>query len=70
MKVRIALETMSDITQFVAIVSKINVPVHLTNKDFRVNAKSLLGAVYTMEWDKVWCECEEDIYHSIEKFVI
>lgn len=70
MKVKIALETMSDVTNFVAITSVIDVPVHLTHGNFRVSAKSLLGAIYTMEWDEVWCECEKDIYHSIEKFVI
>lgn len=70
MKVKIALETMSDVTNFVAITSVIDVPIHLTHDHFRVSAKSLLGAIYTMEWDEVWCECEKDIYHSIEKFVI
>jgi hypothetical protein len=70
MKVKIALETMSDVTNFVAITSMVDVPVHSTHNDFRVSAKSLLGAIYTMEWDEVWCECEKDIYQSIEKFVI
>ena len=70
MKVKIALETMSDVTNFVAITQMVDVPVHLTHNNFRGSAKSLLGAVYTMEWDEVWCECEKDIYHSIEKFVI
>ena len=70
MRVKIALETMSDITEFVGIATAIDEPIHLTHNDFRVSAKSLLGAVYTMEWDEVWCECEKDIYHSIEKFVI
>jgi hypothetical protein len=69
MKVKINLETMSDVTKFVSITSMIDVPVHLANGDFRVSAKSLLGAVYTMEWDEVWCECEKDIYTKIEQFV-
>ena len=70
MKVRVALETMSDILNFVAITSMIGVPVYLTHNDFRVCAKSLLGARYTMEWDEVWCECDRDIYSKIEHFVI
>jgi hypothetical protein len=69
MRVKINLETMSDVTKFVSITSLIDVPVHLVNGDFRVSAKSLLGAVYTMEWDEVWCECEKDIYTKIEQFV-
>jgi hypothetical protein len=30
----------------------------------------MLGALYTMEWEDVWCECEKDIYTKIEKFVV
>ena len=70
MRVKIELETMNDVTQFVAIATQIAEPVYLVGADFRVSAKSLLGALYTMEWDDVWCECERDIYTKIDKFVI
>ena len=70
MKVRIALETMSDVSEFVNIASKVPQSVSLTSGDFKVSAKSLLGALYTMEWQEVWCECEVDIYNKIAKFVI
>ena len=70
MRVKVELETMNDVTQFVAIATQVAEPVHLVGNDFRVSAKSLLGALYTMEWDDVWCECERDIYTKIEKFVI
>lgn len=70
MKVKIALETMSDVYEFVAIASKISEPVNLIGEDFKVSAKSLLGALYTMEWKEVWCECEKNIYGKISKFVI
>ena len=70
MRVKVELETMNDVTQFVAIATQVAEPVYLVGNDFRVSAKSLLGALYTMEWDDVWCECERDIYTKIEKFVI
>lgn len=70
MRVQVALETMSDVTEFVNIVSRVQAPVHLVGDDFRVSAKSLLGAIYTMEWNEVWCECSEDIYHKIAKFIV
>ena len=70
MKVRIELDTLSDVREFVNIATSITVPVYLVSEHFRVSAKSLLGARYTMEWAEVWCECEEDIYNKIEKFVI
>ena len=70
MKVRIELDTLSDVREFVTIATSIPAPVHLVSDNFRVSAKSLLGAMYTMEWAEVWCECDEDIYNKIEKFVI
>ena len=69
MKVRVILDTMNDISAFVNIASQITEPVHLTSGDFTVSAKSLLGAIYTMEWSEVWCECEVDIYSKIQQFV-
>ena len=70
MRVKVELDTMNDVAQFVAIATQVDVPVHLVGHDFRVSAKSLLGALYTMEWEDVWCECEKDIYTKIEKFVV
>lgn len=71
MKVRIRLDTQSDVAKFVNIATKIDVPVHLTDgTHFKVSGKSLLGAIYTMEWDKVFCECDKDIYSLINDFVI
>ena len=70
MKVKIELNTMTDVNEFVKLVSTIHAPVHLVSDALRVSAKSLLGAIYTMEWEEVWCECEIDIYNRIEKFVV
>lgn len=70
MRVKIELGTLSDVNEFVTIASSIAEPVYLVENDFRVSAKSLLGAIYTMEWSETWCECERDIYSKIEKFVI
>lgn len=72
MKLKINLDTMSSISKFVDICSRVEHPVYLTdeNGDFKVSAKSLLGALYTMEWSDVWCICDTDIYQKIQQFVI
>ena len=70
MKVRVELDTLSDVREFVKAVTAVAAPVHLVSDNLRVSAKSLLGAMYTMEWTEVWCECEEDIYNRIAKFII
>ncbi|MBE6583330.1 MAG: hypothetical protein E7648_08735 [Ruminococcaceae bacterium] len=70
MRIKIRLDTMSEINAFVSVMTKTGANVFLTDKDrnFIVSAKSMLGAVYSMEWDEVWCESDEDIYHVVSKF--
>jgi hypothetical protein len=71
MKVKIRLDTMKDINQFVAICSKVPAPVYITDGvGLRVSAKSVLGVMYSMEFTDIWCECEEDIYSRIYNFTI
>ena len=71
MKVRIKLDTMTDIKNFVDICTKITEPVKISdNAGHCVSAKSMLGMLYTMEWSEVWCECETDVYSKIKSFVI
>ena len=70
MRAKIRLDTLKDINQFVAICSKVSVPVHITDgAGLKVSGKSLLGVMYAMEFADIWCECEEDIYTAIEKFI-
>ena len=70
MRVKVELETMSDITEFVGIASTVSAPVYLVSGNFCVSGKSLLGARYTMEWSEIWCECDVDIYSKISKLVV
>lgn len=71
MRVRIRLDTMSDIQSFVA--AAIAVPEKVSLEDNygnRVCAKSLLGAIYTMEWDEIYCYCDRDISGHLAKWII
>jgi hypothetical protein len=71
MRSKINLDTMKDINDFVRICTRIPVPVHITDgAGLKVSGKSLLGVMYAMEFDDIWCECEKDIYLDIEKFIV
>lgn len=71
MKAQIRLDTLSDIQKFVKIATKQKCDVHITdNNGLRVSAKSILGAMYALEFDELWCESDEDIYHAIEDFIV
>lgn len=71
MRVKINLDTMKDINDFVRICTRIPATVYITDgASLKVSGKSLLGVMYAMEFDDIWCECEEDVYTDIEKFVV
>ncbi len=71
MKYRIRLDTMSDVNKFVKIATKHKGKIMLTDgESFTVSGKSLLGAMYTMEWDQVFCESETEIYYQIKDFIV
>ena len=71
MKTKIRLDTGSDAIKFSEICSTLGGTITITdNKGLRVNAKSLLGVIYTLEFDEIWCESEEDIYRHIANFVV
>lgn len=71
MRVRIRLDTLSDVKRFVDITTK--VPEKVTLEDgsgYCVSAQSLLGAMASMEWDRICCYCNHDIYTKISDFVL
>ena len=71
MRYRIRLDTMSDVNKFVKMATKHKGKIMLSDgEDFSVSGKSLLGAMYTMEWDQVFCESETEIYHLIKDFIV
>ena len=71
MRAKIRLDTLRDVNEFVRICSGIGAGVYITDgKGLCVSAKSILGAMYALEFDELWCECDEDIYRYIERFVV
>lgn len=71
MKVKVRLDTISDIKGFVNAVNGIAEQVHLTDgNNLTVSAKSILGAMYTMEWSEIYCTCDKDIYRFIQNYVL
>lgn len=68
-KYKIELITVEDCKNFVAAVNTSNKNVVLTNgKDYKVSAKSFLGALASMEWDSLYAESDEDCYMIVEKW--
>ena len=71
MKVKFRLDTGADAIKFSNIASRLAADVYVfDNNGLRVNAKSVLGMLYTLEFDELWCESNKDIYSHIEEFVV
>lgn len=71
MKVRIRLDTASDIANFVLVTSKIKEDVYVTDGNrLCINGKSFLGLAHASEFDQLWCECDRDIYTLIKQFIV
>jgi hypothetical protein len=70
MKAKVNLDTMSRINAFVSICSRLDCKVNLIDGNgYCVSAKSLLGAICTMDWNQVFIECEKDIYAYVQEFL-
>ena len=71
MKVKIRLDTYQDAKSFNAIASRLKGNIYITdNQGLKVSAKSLLGSLYALEFDELWCESDEDIYRNIQEFIV
>ena len=71
MKIKIRLETMSDVMKFQEIVSKVKEEVKLIDgSGYCVNAKSVLGAVAALEWKELYVVSEKDLITALKDFYI
>ena len=70
MKVKIRLDTTTDIANFVLAVNNIKEKVYVTDGNkLCIDGKSFLGLAHAAEFEELWCECERDIYSLISTFV-
>ena len=70
-RTEIRLDTLSDVNKFVEAMSGVKEKVWLADDDGnRVSAKSLLGALYSMEWTHIYCYCEDNITMELFPWII
>lgn len=67
---QIELVTMADCKNFTDALNKAGKTAQLTDsRNFCVSANSLLGAIASLEWDRLYVQSNEDIYNIISKWV-
>ena len=66
----IELTTATDAAELVSITSKLSGTITVTDgAGLCVNAKSVLGVLYSMEFAHLELQSENEIYHLISKFI-
>lgn len=71
MRARIHLETATDAAEFSTLVSGVKGAAVIRDSiGHCVNAKSVLGALYALEFDELWFESDEDLYTLLNKFIV
>ena len=61
-RTQIRLDTLTEVNKFVEVMGKLKEDVFLEDgSGIRVNAKSMLGVLYSMEFTRIYCFCEKDI---------
>lgn len=70
MRLRIRLDTASDAITLASIASTLEGKITITDgAGLTINAKSIMGALYSLEFENLWLESDRDIYHHISNFV-
>ena len=71
-KVKIRLETLTDISKFINIVTPLPGKIIIKNstEDFIINAKSIFVMICTLNYNDLWLESEHDIYNHIKDFIV
>lgn len=70
-RTQIRLDTLSSINKFIEEMERVDVPVWLEDGNgCRVSAKSLLGALYSLEWETIYCYCDKDISMHLMPWII
>lgn len=70
MRVKINLDTTNDAIKLSKITEKLEGNITITDGNgLKVNAKSVMGALYSLEFSELWLESDNDIYHHIADFI-
>ena len=71
MPYKIRIDTLSDAHEFASAAAAMKESIVITDgQGLRVNAKSILGVLYALEFNELYCETDGDLHHRLQRFVI
>ena len=70
---KIQLNTMTDVRKFVEKVAMVELGNNLTLTDggnYYINAQSIMGVLYSLEWNNLYLHSDVDVYTLFADFII
>lgn len=71
-KYKIELVTLTDVKTFTEIASSQSedIQIHLTDGNYIINARSILGVMYALEWNNLWLIASEPVYDAFKNYIV
>lgn len=71
MRMKIRIDTASEAVKLTNLAQCLNGEITITDSNgMRVSAKSLLGALYSLEFEEIWLESDNDYYSAFRDFAM
>lgn len=69
---KIELNTLTDVKNFVNIITTSNLSSpELTDGDkYTINASSIMGVIYSLEWNNLFLVTTEDVYSLLKDYIV
>lgn len=66
----IELTTLTDVREFCEIASSFpSDTIQLTDGNYTINAKSILGVMYALEWNELWLVSDRPVYNEFKNYI-
>lgn len=69
---KIELVTLTDVKTFTEIASNQSedIQIQLTDGNYIINARSILGVMYALEWNNLWLIASEPVYDAFKDYIV
>ena len=69
---KIELVTLTDVKTFTEIASNQSedIQIQLTDGNYIINARSILGVMYALEWNNLWLIASEPVYDAFKNYIV
>ena len=69
---KIEINTLTDVKTFTEIALSLpeDIKLQLTDGNYIINARSILGVMYALEWNNLWLIASEPVYDAFKDYIV